>query len=141
MTQQERDRLVVLRKARDKQITHKLAGQELGVSERQVRRLLWKLKRDGDKVAVHGLRGQVSNRRLSDKARAEMVEIVSLPVYAGFGPTLAREHLRDKHCIVAGRETVRKLMVDAKLWRAKKRRLDAVHTWRARRSRFGEMVL
>lgn len=140
MTQQERDRLVVLRKARDKKITQKLASQELGVSERQVRRLLRKLKTDGDKVAVHGLRGRASNRKLSDKARAEIVEILSLPVYAGFGPTLAHEYLRDRHGIAVGRETVRKLMAEAKLWRVKKRRVEGVHTWRARRSRFGEMV-
>jgi hypothetical protein len=110
------------------------------VSERQVRRLLRKLKTDGDKVAVHGLRGRASNRKLSDTARAQIVEIVSRPVYAGFGPTLAQEYLRDKHGIAVGRETLRQLMAEAKLWRVKKRRVETVHTWRARRSRFGEMV-
>ena len=140
MTQEERDRLVVLRKARDKKMTQKVAGEELGVSERQVRRLLRKLKTDGDKVALHGLRGRVSNRKLSEKRTAEIVEILSLPVYAGFGPTLARECLRDQHGIDVGRETVRKLMAEAKLWRVKGRQVEVVHTWRARRSRLGEMV-
>ena len=140
MTQRDRDRLVVLIKARDKKLTQKQAGEELGVSERQVRRALRKLKLIGDKVAVHGLRGQASNRKLSQEKSEEIVEILSRPVYAGFGPTLAGEYLRDKHSIEVGRETVRKLMTEAKLWRVKRRRADAVHTWRPRRSRFGEMV-
>ena len=42
MTRKECDRLVVLRKARDKKLTQKLAGEELGVSERHMRSLVRK---------------------------------------------------------------------------------------------------
>ena len=38
------------------------------------------------------------------------------------------------------RETVRGWMVAAKLWRAKPKRIEKVHTWRPRRSRRGELV-
>ena len=44
MTQAERDRLVALKKAKKKLITQKQAAQEIGVTERQVRRLLRKLR-------------------------------------------------------------------------------------------------
>jgi predicted transcriptional regulator len=40
MTQAERDRLVALKKAKKKLITQKLAAEELGITERHVRRLL-----------------------------------------------------------------------------------------------------
>ena len=40
MTQAERDRLVALKKAKKKLITQKEAAQELGITERHVRRLL-----------------------------------------------------------------------------------------------------
>jgi len=40
MTQAERDRLVALKKAKKKLITQKQAAEEIGVAERQVRRLL-----------------------------------------------------------------------------------------------------
>ena len=40
MTQAERDRLVALKKAKKKLITQKQAAEEIGVTERQVRRLL-----------------------------------------------------------------------------------------------------
>ena len=45
MTQAERDRLVALKKAKKKLITQKLAAEELGITERHVRRLLRELKR------------------------------------------------------------------------------------------------
>src|ERR1039457_5154106 len=57
MTQAERDRLVALKKAKKKLITQKEAGEELGITERHVRRLLRELKRRGDQVVAHGLRG------------------------------------------------------------------------------------
>jgi hypothetical protein len=53
---------------------------------------------------------------------------------------LAAEYLGKKHGIEASKETVRKWMMGAKLWRGKKARVQAVHTWRPRRSRCGEMV-
>jgi biotin operon repressor len=57
MTQAERDRLVALKKAKKKLITQKQAAEELGITERHVRRLLREVKRRGDKVVAHGLRG------------------------------------------------------------------------------------
>ncbi len=50
MTQAERDRLVALKKAKKKLITQKQAAEEIGITERQVRRLLQKLRRKGDQA-------------------------------------------------------------------------------------------
>ena len=47
MTQAERDRLVALKKAKKKLIPQKEAAEELGITERHVRRLLRELKRRG----------------------------------------------------------------------------------------------
>src|ERR1035437_8952980 len=57
MTQAERDRLVALKKAKKKLITQKQAAEEIGITERQVRRLLRKLRRKGDQAVIHELRG------------------------------------------------------------------------------------
>jgi biotin operon repressor len=140
MTQAERDRLVALKKAKKKLITQKQASEELGITERHVRRLLRELKRRGDKVVAHGLRGLPSNRKLSADTEREAMTILSQPVYRGFGPTLASEYLAKKHKIEVSRETVRQWMIGAKLWRARKQRIEKVHEWRPRRSRFGELV-
>jgi biotin operon repressor len=140
MTQAERDRLVALKKAKKKLITQKQAADELGITERHVRRLLRQLKRRGDKVVAHALRGLPSNRKISADTEQEAVTILSQPVYRGFGPTLAAEYLAKKHDIEVSRETVRQWMIAAKLWRARKQRIEKVHEWRPRRSRFGELV-
>jgi len=140
MTQAERDRLVALKKAKKKLITQKQAAEELGLTERQVRRLLVGLKKRGDKAVVHALRGLPSNRGISADTKQGAVTILSKPVYLGFKPTLASEYLARKHGIQASRETVRQWMIEAKLWRARKQRVEKVHEWRPRRSRFGELV-
>ena len=140
MTQPERDRLVALKKAKKKLITQKQAAEELGITERQVRRLLRQLKRRGDKAVVHALRGLPSNRKISADAEQEAVSILSQPVYRGFGPTLAAEYLAEKHDIEVSRETLRQWMIRAKLWRARKQHVAKIDEWRPRRSRFGELV-
>lgn len=99
MTQTERDRLVTLKKAKKKLITQSAAADELGLSVRQVKRLLRALKKHGDKAVLHGLRGKPSNNRIEAQVEKRALEILSLPVYAGFGPTLAGEYLSRKHRI------------------------------------------
>jgi transposase len=140
MTQADRDRLVTLKKAKKKLITQSEAAEELGVSTRQVKRLLHALKERGDKAVVHGLRGKPSNRKINEKVERQAVKILSAPVYEGFGPTLASEYLRNKHGIEASKETVRQWMIEGKLWRAKAEKVKKVHAWRPRRSRLGELV-
>jgi DNA-binding Lrp family transcriptional regulator len=140
MTQRDRDRLVVLKQAHKRQITQKQAAEQLGCTERHLRRLLKKLKRDGDKAVIHGLRGRVSNRKRSEKERDRIVRILWQEVYHGFGPTLAAEYLANKHKTQIGREALRKIMREAKLWQGRPRKVEEVHTWRERRSSRGELV-
>ena len=135
MTQAERDRLVALKKAKKKLITQKEAAAEIGITERQVRRLLRALKRRGDQAVIHALRGQTSNRKIEDSEREKAIKILSEEVYRGFGPTLASEYLAKKHGVVVSRETLRRWMIEAKLWRSRKQQVDKVHQWRPRRSR------
>jgi DNA-binding IscR family transcriptional regulator len=140
MTQQDRDRLVALKKAKKGLITQRQAAEEIGQSERHIRRLLKKLKAKGDAALVHALRGRRSNRKLDEKTKQVTLKILGREVYAGFGPTLAAEYLADKHDIHVGRETVRHWMIEGKLWRAKQQRIEKIHEWRQRRSRVGELV-
>jgi len=140
MTQRDRDRLVVLKKAQKKLITQKQAASELQLTERQVRRLLKRLKREGDKAVVHALRDRSSNRALSEEVRQKAMSILLLPEWKGFGPTLASYHLAKDHAVRIGREALRKMMIGGGLWRAKRQKVKDVHTWRPRRSCRGELV-
>src|SRR5712692_7199588 len=137
MTQAERDRLVALQKAKKKLITQKEAAREIGVTERQVRRLLRALQRRGDQAVMHALRGQTSKRKIEESEKEKVVKILSQEVYRGFGPTLASEYLAKRHRVVVSRETVRGWMMEAKLWRSRKQQVEKIHQWRPRRSRYG----
>jgi hypothetical protein len=140
MTQQDRDRLVALKKAKKGLITQRQAAEEIGQTERHIRRLLVKLKTKGDQAVIHMLRGRRSNRKLEDKSKAKAVAILGQEIYRGFGPTLASEYLGKHHQITVSRETVRAWMIEAQLWQSNKQRVNKIHGWRQRRSRCGELV-
>lgn len=141
MTQAERDRLVALKKTKKGLLTQKEAAAELGVTERQVRRMLGRLKSVGDKSVIHGLKGKVSNRRLDEAVRQRAMKMLSDPRCHDFGPTYARDHLARKHDIDVSKETMRQWMIEAKHWRAGRKKPDKkAHVWRERRSRFGDLV-
>jgi hypothetical protein len=140
LTQKERDRLDLLKQAQRKQIPQRKAAAQMEVSERWVRKMLQRMKTEKDRVVVHKLRGRPSNRRMSAELRDRIVKILSDPIYAGYGPTLASERLKHKHQITMGREALRKLMIQAGLWRPRRCKPEAIHAWRPRRSQFGELV-
>jgi len=140
MTEGDRERLVTLRKVKKRLIKHREAAEELGISVRQVKRLLYAMKKRGDEAVVHGLRGRPSNRRVDESVERAAIRILSADVYRGFGPTLAAEYLGEEHGIAVSKETVRQWMIRGKLWHAKKEKAPDIHIWRARRSRFGELV-
>ena len=140
MRQAERDRLVTLKKAKKGLIRQREAAEELGVSVRQVKRLLKALKRQGDKAVIHGLRGKPSPRKISEAVKQEAVRILSEPIYEGFGPTLGSEYLAQRHGVQVSKETLRKWMIEAGLWKAARPGKERVHPWRPRRSRCGELV-
>src|ERR1039457_1335736 len=108
MTQRDRDRLIALKKAKKGLVTQRQAAEEIGQSERHIRRLLVKLKRAGNQAIIHARRGKRSNRRLAEKSQAKAVAILGQEKYRGFGPTLASEYLDKHHQITVSRETVRR---------------------------------
>ena len=139
MNQADRDRLVALKKAKDKKITQGQAAEELGVTERQVRRLLTSMRKVGDKAVVHGLRGR-SNRKIDEEKKQQAIEILRQDVYRGFGPHAGERIPGEEHELRVSKETLRKWMREAGLWRTHKHRITEVHMWRQRRERYGEMV-
>ena len=140
MSQKERDRLKVLTEAKKRFITQAQAASQLDISERQVRRLVQKLRAIGDRAVVHGLRGRASNRRIDAGVQTRAIEELSRPECHDFAPTFAAEHvskLLGKHI---GRDTVGKWMIEAGLWKSRKRHVETIHQWRERRPCFGELV-
>src|SRR5580658_133123 len=92
MTQADRDRLVTLKKARNL-ITQREAAEELRLSIRQVKRLLYGSKKRGDGAVAPGLSGKPSSRRMEESTQKGAVKIfvgAGVPrVRAGFGRVFA----------------------------------------------------
>lgn len=139
MSQKERDWLHWLKQAESRQITQAKAAEQMRVSERWVRQLLRRRKKEGDRVVVHRLRGRPSNRKLPERMRSRVLRLIQRE-YSDFGPTLIAEYVEGEHGIRVGKETVRKWMIGAGLWKAKRARVAKVHSWRARRESRGELV-
>src|SRR6266699_2721117 len=139
LSQRERDRLRVLSEVQQGHLTQVAAAQQIKLSDRQVRRLLLRWREQGDRAVIHGLRGRPSNRKLAAPFEQKILARVRQR-YADFGPTLAAEHLAQEGLRVS-RETLRKWMSKAALWRPRSQRVKAVHVWRERRARFGELVM
>jgi transposase len=140
MSQAERDWLEWLKRVQDGVITQRQAAAKMSVSDRWVRKLLARMKTDGDGVVVHGLRGRSSNRRIDAQTQVRVVELLKQPEWHDFGPTFASEQLAKRHGIDVSKETVRGWMVAAGLWKAQSRKLGEKHFWRPRRSGYGELV-
>jgi len=139
MSQKDRDRLKVLHEVQKGHLTQKQAGMQLKLSERWVRDLVKRLGKEGDGGILHRLRGRASKRRIAEAVREKAVRLLKRE-YRDFGPTLATEYLAEKHQVKMSRETLRKLLMEAGVWKRKRRRVEEVHVWRARRACWGELV-
>ena len=138
MSIREVKRLKAVQTVIDKQITQKVAASMLGLSGRQVRRLVKVIREKGDRGIIHGLRGRPSNRRLPEEMRGRVLSLYQ-ERYPDFGPTLAMEKLLECDGIAISEETLRTWLIEAGLWK-KRRKRSTFRQWRARKECFGEML-
>jgi hypothetical protein len=139
MSTKERDRLKVLHEVKRGHLTQRGAAGQLGITDRWMRKLLERVKEEGDGGIVHRLRGRESNRRLPESLRAKVLKLVQAK-YRDFGPTLACEYLAQDDAVEVSKETLRQLLIGAGLRRVRRRQVEEVHVWRPRRSCRGELV-
>ena len=140
LSAQDRERLKVLHEVDQGHLRQIEAARRLRLSDRQVRRLQARVRQEGDAGIVHRLRGRRSNHKIPDSIQQSALRQLVQARYAGFGPTLASEHLV-RQGIEVSRETLRQWMSQGGLWRPRRQRVESVHVWRARRPAFGELVM
>lgn len=138
MRRKELARLHVVRKVMQSELTQVEAARMLGVTDRQVRRWVRRVEREGERGVVHRGRGARSNRAYADSLKQKVVGLYRRR-YGDFGPALFSEKLEEREGIELGRETVRRWLVEAGVW-AGSRRARAHHRWRERKRYCGEMV-
>ena len=135
----ELDRVSVIQDVISKRLRQHQAARRLGLSVRQVKRLVRRYREFGAEGLVSGHRGKTPGNARSLSVRQAVLSLVR-ERYRDFGPTLASEKLLELHGESISRETLRRWMIADGLWQPKSRRKARIHPRRARRPCFGELV-
>lgn len=138
MSAQELRRVHVIRQVWEKRLTQREAGTILRLTDRQIRRLLERVKEAGDQGLVHRGRGKPSNRRIAEPVKATMLRLYARH-YGDFGPTLAAEKLAERHGLSVSDETLRGWLHAQGVTHFRRRKRPH-RAWRARKAHVGEVV-
>lgn len=117
MSMRELDRLKVIEAIIEGRLKPAAAAQRLRLTTRQVHRLVLRYREDGPAGLTSRRRGQPSNRQLSPGLENRAISLIRRN-YSDFGPTLAQEKLVECHGLKLAKETVRRIMVKASVFRS-----------------------
>jgi Helix-turn-helix domain len=138
MSSKELRRVHVIRHAMAKRTTQVKAGALLGLTTRQVRRLMQRVEQEGDQGLAHRGRGRPSNRRIAESVKAKVLRLYERR-YGDFGPTGAAEKVTERHELVVSAETLRTWLLERGVQHFRRRKRPH-RTWRARKAHVGELV-
>lgn len=139
MTREEIRRYQIIRKVLDREINQQEASEVLRISDRQVRRVVKRVKVEGEAGVAHRSRGRTGNRSIKQSFKEKVLKLYRSS-YEDFGPTLASEKLLERDRVKVNDETLRLWLIKEALWQVKARRVGKSLTWRERKAHFGEMV-
>jgi len=139
MNMREVDRLKTVQAVVDRMTRVDQAAKRLGLSRRQISRLIERYAAEGPAGLVSRKRGRPSNHQLAPEVTERATRLIR-ERYADFGPTLACAKLRECHGLPLAKETVRVLMTAAGLWTPRKQRAAKIHQPRNRRACVGELI-
>ena len=138
MSTKELRRLHVVQQVVERQLTQAHAAQLLGLSDRQIRRLATRVRREGARGLVHRSRGRRSNRAIAPRRKAQILRRYEAR-YHDFGPTLATEKLAERDGIKLSDETLRVWLLEAGITHFRRRKRPH-RQWRERKAYRGELV-
>jgi transposase len=120
-------------------ITAVEAAQSLGITERQVWRLLAAFRKEGADAVVHGNRGRMPIKTLPPEIRQRIIELAQTK-YVGFNQTHFTEKLRDVEKIMVSRPTVWRILLESGIHSPQRHRRPKHRSRRERRPRAGMML-
>jgi transposase len=138
MSQKERTRLGIMREIKAKTMSLVAAAKVLRLGYRQMKRVWRRYQDQGDAGLVHRGRGRASNRAKAKELKEKILERYETR-YAGFGPTLACEHLKADDGLEADHETLRRWLLAQGSWSLQRRR-QKHRQRRERKACFGDLV-
>ena len=138
MGQEDIKRLHVVQKVIEKGLKQIEAAKVLDLSDRQIRRVIKRVKEQGSKGIKHSSIGKRSKNATDERQKEKIIGLYRSK-YERFGPTLACEKLLEKDKIRISRETLRQWLIVEGVWQ-KKRKGREHRQWRERKGHCGEMV-
>lgn len=132
MNQDEQRRLLVLNEVISGRLTAWRAGELLGLSERQVRRILAAYREEGAAAVAHGNRGRRPANALGESIREQVLELARTK-YTGFNHLHLSEMLVEEEKLSVGQSSARRILADAGMPSPRKRRAPK---HRSRRERY-----
>ena len=139
MSRKELRRLPVIHKVMEKRLTQVKAAEMLDLSDRQIRRIVDRIKTGGDPAIAHGNRGKESPFKFPVQHINKVMGIVEKRYY-DFGPTFAAEKLLECEKIKISKEKLRQLMISHDTPYPRKKKKGKIHQWRERKHCRGEMT-
>jgi len=137
-SQEELRRLHVIEKVLEGGLKQVEAAEILSLSSRHIRRVVKRVRGEGQRGIVHRLRGRPSNRKIPGQLKDKVIKLYRAR-YKDFGPTLASEKLLERDRVSISDETLRGWLLEAGDWkRVRKGRRH--RQWRERKGHRGEMV-
>ncbi len=138
MSIKEAQRLHIVQKAIERQITQAEAARLMGVKLRQAQRIVRRVRQEGDQGICHRARGKKPNNRIPDNVKNKVIDLCQRTYYE-LGPTHAQEKLLEDKRIKVSIETLRTWFLEKELpYRKRKKRPH--RQWRERKPCRGEMV-
>jgi hypothetical protein len=136
--QRDLKRLHIIQKVLERVLEQGEAAELLSLSSRQIRRIVKRVRIEGEKGLIHRSRGKASNRRIPGQIREKIIKLYR-GQYSDFGPTLASEKLLERDGLQVNDETLRLWLLESGDWK-KSRKKRRHRRWRERKHHFGEMV-
>jgi transposase len=138
MSRREVKRLHLIHQALEEKITQIEAAGLIGLSDRQIRRIIRRIREEGDEGICHRSRGKASNHQAPKKVKARALKLFK-EEYHDFNLAHATEKLAEVHGITISDETLRLWLNEAAI-PYKKRKVKKHRERRERRAHFGALV-
>ena len=139
LSMNEIKRVYVLQQVQDHQLTGRQAAERLGISLRQVRRLIAKYREHGAPGLVHGNRGRAPNNRLDERLRAR-IRALAQEDYKDYNDSHFTEELAEQYGLAVSRASVRRIRRDAGQKSPRKRRSPRYRSRRLRKDKAGMLL-
>lgn len=138
LSEKELRKLYVVKQVAEGKLKQVEAAESLGVTDRQVRRLLNNYRDRGAEGFANKLRGKHSNNKVDKNLTDRAIKLVQ-DKYPDFGPTLASEKLEELDGLKIAVSTLRRAMIAHSVWSEKRQKKPIHRTRRPRKPCYGDM--